>query len=87
MTYFQAKNAFFIKRCFQPVCFISHSATCINLGEIMIYVSNVKVVSLSYKKTGDQMLGGISISKAPFLYLYPQYFMTIVWYSKSLSSF
>ena len=26
-------------------------------------------------------------SKEPFLYLYPQYFMTIVWYSRSPLSF
>lgn len=60
VTYFQAKNVFFLeKRCFPPVCLISHSATCIDLGKIVIYVCNATVVPLSFKKTGVQTLGGI----------------------------
>ena len=61
VTYFQAKNVFFFleKGCFPPVCLISHSATCIDLGEIIIYVCNATVVPLSFKKTLDQTQGGI----------------------------
>ena len=57
---FSSKKCFFLeKRCFPPVCLISHSATCIDLGKIVIYVCNATVVPLSFKKTGDQTLGGI----------------------------
>ena len=60
VTYFQAKNPLFLeKRCFPPVYLISHCATCMDLGEIMMYVCNATVASLSFKKTGDQTLGGI----------------------------